>query len=99
MKSLILAAVALLVTAAPAHADLDRVSVAYAAAYGEIVCDVLDEHPSVAGVLGIGQAIVEDGLTANQAGQVIQISVTEICPRHAALLQRFINRYGSGQVA
>ena len=73
---------------------MDRyVAYAYAAAYGDAVCSTLDSYPTLAGVSGIGQAIRDDGLTLFQAGQVIEISVHEICPRHLGLLDRFIQTY------
>lgn len=76
-----------------AKADIDHVAYAYAAAYGDAVCSTLDSYPTLAGVSGIGQAIRDDGLTLFRAGQVIEISVHEICPRHLGLLDRFIQTY------
>jgi len=76
-----------------AKADIDHVAYAYAADYGDAVCSTLDSYPTLAGVSGIGQAIRDDGLTLFQAGQVIEISVHEICPRHLGLLDRFIQTY------
>lgn len=73
--------------------------VAYTATFGGIVCDVLDDYPTPAGVIGIAQAIQDDGLSAYEAGQVIGLSVAEICPRHLRLMQRFIDIYGGSQVA
>lgn len=81
-----------LVTAIPAKAEPDRASIAYAATFAEAVCNTLDEFPSPEGILGIGQAIVDDGLTSRQAGYVIALSVTDSCPWHLALLDRFLNR-------
>lgn len=78
-----------IVAAAPAKADPDGASVAYAAAYGPAVCNVLDEYPSFDGIVGIGQAIMDDGLSARQAGQVVALSVAEFCPRHARLILAF----------
>ena len=80
---------ATLTFAAPAKADVDRVVVAYAAQYAGAVCRTLDEYPTVDGVYGIGLSIMDDGLTAYQAGQVIGLSVLEVCPRHIALMQNF----------
>jgi hypothetical protein len=77
--------------ALPVKADIDRVVIAYAAQFGDAVCATLDEYPSVSGVYGIGNAIMEDGLTSFQAGQVIALSVSEICPRHLDVLQHFMN--------
>ena len=73
----------------PVKADVDRVVVAYAAQYAGAVCTTLDEYPTIDGVYGIGLSIMEDGLTAYQAGQVIGLSVLEVCPRHIALMQNF----------
>ena len=83
------------VYAASAKADADPASVAYAAEYGPAVCSVLDEYPTFAGMMGISQAIVKDGLTVGQSGEVIALSIDDICPRHLGLLARFIHTYGS----
>lgn len=80
---------ATLTFAFPVKADADRVVVAYAAQYAGAVCNTLDEYPTIDGVYGIGVSIMEDGLTAYQAGQVIGLSVLEVCPRHIALMQNF----------
>ncbi len=73
----------------------DQVAINYTLRNGDAVCDVMDEYPSVAGVMGIVEAIVEDGLTPVQAGQVVGMSVTAICPRHTTLMMRFINQFAS----
>ena len=44
---------------------------------------------------GIGQAITEDGLTLDQAGEVMWMSVANICPEHTSLLMRYAARYGT----
>ena len=75
--------------AAPARADHDPVVIAYTTTFGEAVCLTLDDYPSKGGVLGVGQAIIEDGLTAFQAGQVIYFAVDELCPRHLDLVLSF----------
>lgn len=87
---------ALGITVTPvAQAQPSNVAYAYAATYGQIICDVLDDgHATISGMLGIGQGIMEDGLTAHQAGEAIAISITEICPRHTGLLLLFIDTYG-----
>lgn len=93
-------ALAAVTTAPTASADEPSTTVvAYAATFGGIVCDVLDDYPTPSGVLGIAQAIQDDGLSAYEAGQVIGLSVAEICPRHMRELQRFIDIYGGSQVA
>jgi hypothetical protein len=82
---------ATLTIAFPVKADVDRVVVAYAAQFGDAVCTTLDEYPTINGVYGIGEAIMQDGLTAYQAGQVLGLAVLEICPRHMDLMQNFAN--------
>lgn len=78
-----------MLSAPHAKADPDSMVYAYAATFGGAVCETLDEYPSFAGIYGIGDAIAEDGLTYHQAGQVIAISVAEICPQHLALVKSF----------
>lgn len=85
--------------ASPAKADPDNASIAYASVYGGIVCQVLDEYPTESGIFGVGQAIVEDGLSYEQAGYVVALSVGEICPRHTALIAQFARDYGTHKVA
>lgn len=84
-------ATAALVLAVPAEADTDKAVVAYAAMFAGAVCTTLDAYPSFEGIQGIGAAIMDDGLSARQAGQVIGLSVIEACPRHYGLMQSFIN--------
>ena len=84
---------------APANADdNDSVVYAYAATFGGIVCSTLDQYPTFDGILGIGQAMIEDGLTGYQAGQVIATSAIEICPRHIALVRSFADSYAGATV-
>lgn len=89
----------ILAVAAPAKADIDPDAVKYAARYGAAVCATLDDYPTTAGILGIGEAIVEDGLTSTEAGEVIGLSITDICPRYTGLLRAFIRQYGAAVTA
>ena len=89
----LMAALGVITYAATAKADPDNTAIAWAAEYGPAVCQNLDDHDSVAGMYGTGRGIMDQGLTAEQAGQVIFFSVNEICPRHFDLLARFIQRY------
>ena len=90
----------LLLSVGNAKADTDHTVYAYASTYGSAVCGTLDKYPgSLNAVLGIAAAIVDDGLTAFQAGEVIQISVNELCPEHLGTLQRFVAKYGSSSAA
>ncbi len=96
----LMACLGVVVFAASAKADPDDVA-AWAAEYGPAVCHNLDDHNSLAGVYGTGLGIMDyTGMSAEQAGEVIAMSVYRICPRHIALLERFVAVYGSeGQVA
>lgn len=94
--------IAAVVHCAPAHADVDNAALAYAERYGSAVCSTLDSYPSFSGIAGIIQAIESDGLSGYQAGEVVALSVVNLCPRYDGLLQRFINTYApqsTGQVA
>lgn len=89
MKKIFVAVVS--VTAALTLAPLAQASI-----YDEAVCNVLDEYPSVMGILGIGEALVEEeGYTYRQAGQLVGEAVVNLCPEYIPLMERFINRYGS----
>ena len=93
-------AMAAVITAPTASADEPSTTVvAYAATFGGIVCDVLDDHASLGGVQGVIQGVQADGFTAYEAGQIVGLSVAEICPRHTALILRFANAYGGRQIA
>lgn len=85
---------AVLILSAPqAKADVDDAAYAYTAIFGDAVCATLDRFPSFDGVIGVAKGIVKDGLTTFQAGEVIALSVEEICPRHTGLMDRFIARF------
>lgn len=84
------------ILAGTAKADTDGAAFAYAAAYGTVVCQVLDEYPTYGGIEGIAEAIVEDGLSYYQAGEVIALSVIRICPQHTALMNRYVTAEARG---
>ena len=90
----LMAALGVILFAASAKADPDSEAQAYAAEYGPAVCSVLDDYPSVSGMLGIMQAIVEDGMTEYQAGEVVGISIYRLCPEYQGLAEKFVQRYG-----
>lgn len=81
--------------ASDAHAAPDQAVINYEARYAEAVCSVLDQYPTFAGIVGIAQAITDDGFTAYEAGQVIAMSVSDVCPRHTDLVRRFIVRFST----
>lgn len=69
----------------------------YVAANARIVCLVLDEYPTVEGIQGVGEAIVEDGLSPTAAGEVIARSVIALCPEHLPELHLFVARWNGVQ--
>lgn len=81
---------------ARAHADpiTDRART-YTDGHAAAVCLTLDRYPTIAGIQGIGQAIVQDGLTYREAGQVIGMSVLQICPIHTPELEAFVAMYAN----
>lgn len=87
--------------AASAKADTDADAVAYASEYGGTVCSVLDDgHDTVDGISGIMLAIQKHGnLTAYQSGEVVGLSVADICPRYTPLLRQFVGRYSKAAIA
>ncbi len=97
----LMAALGVLTFAATAKADdLAPSVVEYVERYGrDAVCPVLDDHNSVAGMLGVLLAIEGDGFTQFEAGQIVGVSVMEFCPRNQELMQRFVAVYGKTDVA
>ena len=72
----------------------------YVAANGQAVCQTLDKYPSVEGIEGIGLAIMDEGITPFDAGQIIARSVGAFCPQHVPEVQAFIAKYSTpGQTA
>jgi hypothetical protein len=81
---------------AKANSDYDPVAYAYAAHYAPAVCGTLaDGHATTNGLIGIMAAIEDDGLTAAQAGEAVGISIFEVCPRYAHLIDEFVAQYGT----
>lgn len=78
-----------------AHADpVESTIVNYAVAAAPVVCQVLGEDPTMSGVAGLMQIVVEkSGLTLYQAGEVVALSVVTECPWHTALLKRIAATY------
>jgi hypothetical protein len=84
-----------LMAAPKAKADIDAVSVAYAAHYADAICTTLAGHPTNSGVQGILAAIREDGLTNLQAAGAVVLAVTDACPKQTYILERFAAQYGA----
>ena len=81
--------------ASPARADEDDLSpavVAYTAGHSVAVCTTLSEFPSAVGIYGIAEAIADDGFTRFEAGEIIALSVAEVCPRYSRLLSSFAHK-------
>ena len=85
---------AVLLMAAPkAKADIDAVSVSYAAIYADAICTTLAGHPTNSGVQGIIAAIRDQGLTNSQAAGAVVLAVTDVCPAQTYILERFADRW------
>lgn len=65
----------------------------YVADYAHIVCEVLDEYPTLPGLEGILLAVMDDGLTPEAAGQAVARSVIGLCPEYLRLLERFVAKH------
>lgn len=74
--------------AAPAKADgvIDSSEADYVLTYGSTVCSVIDKYHSVGGVMGVAEAISDDGFAPDSAVDVINASVDTFCPRNWPLL-------------
>lgn len=83
--------------ASPSSADEDTRVRDYTGLNSQRICQVLDEFPTEVGVLGLGEAIVEEGFTAFEAGRIIGDSVLTDCPQHSRLVLRFAAKYLRGE--
>lgn len=90
--TLTIPATAILIQAGAAHATpVDT----YTITAGPIVCEVLDEYPSLSGVTRVVQGVINDsGFTTFDAGTVVAESVVIYCPKFIPLLQRYAAVYG-----
>jgi hypothetical protein len=52
-------------------------------------CMVLDDYPTISGVMGVARGLMEEGYTPYQAGQVLRDAVDNVCPEHRDLVLRF----------
>ncbi len=62
-----------------------------------IICSVLDDYPSIQGVIGIGLALKDEGYSAYNAGVAIAEAVVNECPEYETLMRRFAAIYGTSQ--
>ena len=77
---------------APARADVVD---DYVTDNAHIVCSVLDDYPSVAGVEGVGMGIMDDGFAPRAAGEIIVRSVIGLCPEHLGEVRAFVAKYAT----
>lgn len=86
----------MLIASTPQAKADDSDAYAYAAEYGSVICDVLDQgHGTIPGLMGVLQGVEKhSGLSAYDAGKAVGWAVAEICPRHMPLLRRFVASVG-----
>lgn len=77
-----------LVLASPSKADPFDPAQDYADQYGTVICQTLDSYPSVPGMFGIAQGVLDNStLSAYQAGRAVALAIIDTCPRHIGLLE------------
>jgi hypothetical protein len=92
---------ACLYLSAPAHADgvLSDTEQVYVELYGQgAVCTTIDEYHSASGVLGVAQAIADEGFANDDAIDIINASVWLYCPRNWPLILA-IGKVARGEIA
>jgi hypothetical protein len=52
------------------------------------VCMTLDDYPTISGVVGVLNALIEEGYTPYRAGEIIGQTVRDHCPEHMGLILR-----------
>jgi len=85
----------------PARADgvLSDTEQVYVELYGQgAICQTIDEYHSASGVLGVSQAIAEDGFASDDAIDIINASVYTYCPRNWPLIVA-IGKVARGEIA
>ena len=86
--SMLTAGVVLLASPARADGILDPDEQVFVELYGaKAICHTLDSYASVAGVMGIADAIVEQGFTYDSAVDIVNASVEIYCAEYWPLLQ------------
>jgi len=79
-----------------AHADP---IVNYAITNGQVVCEALDDYPTLVGIERVGRAVVADtGWSYTQAGSVIVTAIQLDCSRYLPLWNTFVATYGPNSV-
>lgn len=103
-RALIAAALAALTLAGTGTARADGVltdaEAAYVITYGATaICPVIAKYPSVGGVMGVAQGIIDEGWAPDDAVDIINSSVAEYCPRFFPLLVAIGNAARNDQQA
>lgn len=71
----------------------------YANEYGPVICEVLDQYPSVDGLLGTILGVKDNStLSSYQAGRAVGIAIYQQCPRHADPIDEAMATQSKGQV-
>jgi hypothetical protein len=85
----------------PARADgvLSDTEQVYVELYGQsAICTTIDEYHSASGVLGVAQAIADEGFANDDAIDIINASVWVYCPRNWPLILA-IGKVARGEIA
>jgi len=66
----------------------------YAAINAGPICETLDDYPTIGGVTGVLQGVMDDsGFSPYDAGRAVATAVVGWCPRNLPVLQRFVAVY------
>ncbi|MGB0972378.1 MAG: hypothetical protein ACPGVG_15675 [Mycobacterium sp.] len=103
-RAIIAAAIAALTFAGAGTARADGVltdaEAAYVITYGPTaICPVIAKYPSVGGVMGVAEALMNEGWPPDSAVDIINSSVAEYCPRFFPLLTAIGNAARNDQQA
>jgi hypothetical protein len=64
------------------------------------VCSTLADYPSLAGLKGVLQGVMDQGYTAFESGRIVASAVYDSCPTFVPLLDQFVAIYApKGQIA
>jgi hypothetical protein len=70
---------------------------AHADRMDSIICAVLDDYPTPAGVYGVGIGLIHEGYSAYNAGQKIASAVAIYCPEHMPEVMEFAKAASRGE--
>lgn len=69
----------------------------YTARYADAICWVLDDHPTVEGVMVVGEAVSADGWADHNVADIVNAAVYHNCYRHWGLLTAIGNAARAAQ--